>query len=144
MDEEMLIRICSTAVNDLELLAVMNKQLIEDEQHDNQMNVEQLKERMKSFLTSDYSAYFFMEKSTVIGYALVNHTRSPLYLRQFFICREQRQKGKGKRAFTQLMETLNTREIDLEVMYWNEKGYAFWKSIGFKERSIYMRLSDDM
>jgi hypothetical protein len=42
------IRACS--FEDVDHLATMNKQLIEDEQHDNKMNAEQLKERMRAFM----------------------------------------------------------------------------------------------
>lgn len=52
---ELSIRLCTH--EDLNLLAELNKQLIEDEQHDNKMNVEQLKERMTAFLNTDYHAY---------------------------------------------------------------------------------------
>ncbi|WP_027084401.1 GNAT family N-acetyltransferase [Cohnella panacarvi] len=136
------VRICSVVDEDLEILALFNKQLIEDEQHDNKMNLVQLKERMRSFITTDYNAYLFFEENEIVGYALVNHERSPLYLRQFFICRDHRGKSIGKLAFERLTEELKTKEIDIEVMYWNERGYGFWKAIGFKERSIYMRLSN--
>ena len=64
-------------------LAELNKQLIEDEKSDNQMDMEELKSRMETFLRTDYNAYFFLEENEVVGYALVNvHTR-PVYLRQF-------------------------------------------------------------
>lgn len=52
---ELSIRLCTH--EDLDLLAELNKQLIEDEQHDNKMNVEQPKERMTAFLSTDYHAY---------------------------------------------------------------------------------------
>ncbi|WP_240422006.1 GNAT family N-acetyltransferase [Paenibacillus periandrae] len=132
------IQICSD--DDLDFLAVLNKQLIEDEQHDNKMNTEQLKERMRSFINSDYKAYKFEEHGENIGYALVNHIKQPLYLRQFFICRNCRRKGYGKAAFEKLLEFLNTKNIDIEVMHLNNAGYEFWKSLGFTERSVYMRL----
>jgi GNAT superfamily N-acetyltransferase len=63
-----------------------------------------------------------------------------LYLRQFFICKSNRRKGYGKLAFEKLIDFLNTKNIDIEVMHWNNSGYQFWKSLGFIERSIYMRL----
>jgi len=125
---------------DLDVLAVLNKQLIEDEQHDNPMNVQELKERMRGFLRSDYKAYLFKDQQEVIkGYALVNHARNPLYLRHFFICRDSRRQGLGRMAFHLLLEQLETDTMDVEVLSWNERGYAFWKSLGFVERSIYMR-----
>ena len=135
---EISIQTCSQ--EDLDVLAVLNKHLIEDEKHDNKMNVEQLKERMRAFINTDYKAYKFEEHGEIIGYALVNHIRQPLYLRQFFICRSSRRKGYGKLAFEKLIELLNTKNIDIEVMHWNTSGYQFWKSLGFIERSIYMRL----
>ena len=135
--EEIQIRVCSD--EDLDLLAVLNNQLIEDEQHDNKMNVEQLRERMNGFINTDYKAYLFEKGSKVIGYALVNHTRKPLYLRQFFICRDVRRQGYGKTTFNKLLELLKTEIIDIEVMSWNGRGIGFWRSLGFKDRSIYMR-----
>jgi GNAT superfamily N-acetyltransferase len=135
---DLIIQVCSN--DDLDLLAVLNKQLIEDEQHDNKMNIEQLKERMEGFINTDYKAYLFKENGEVRGYALVNHRREPLYLRHFFICRNCRRQGYGKLAFEKLIDLLGTNKIDIEVMHWNERGYEFWKSLGFKERSIYMRL----
>jgi hypothetical protein len=111
---ELLIQTCSE--EGLEVLAILNKHLIEDEKHDNQMNVEQLKERMRDFINTDYKAYKFEKQSEIIGYALVNHSRQPLYLRQFFICRNSRRKGYGKLAFEKLIDLLNTKNIDIEVM----------------------------
>jgi GNAT superfamily N-acetyltransferase len=128
------------AHDDLDLLAVLNKQLIEDERHDNPMNVEQLKHRMEHFINTDYKAYLFKKNGEVIGYALVDHRREPLYLRHFFICRHCRRQGYGKMAFAKLLELLGTNKLDVEVMFWNESGYRFWKSLGFQERSVYLRL----
>lgn len=97
---------------------------------------------MRSFINTDYKAYKFEEHGKIIGYALVNHIRQPLYLRHFFICRNSRRIGYGKLAFVKLLELLNTKNIDTEVMHWNNSGHEFWKSLGFTERSIYMRLEE--
>jgi ribosomal protein S18 acetylase RimI-like enzyme len=127
--------------HDLDLLAQVNQQLIEDEMHDNPMDLDQLKERMGKFIHSVYKAYLFYDSmNQVRGYALVDHSKEPLYLRQFFICRDSREQGYGRTAFETLMDFLGTDRIDIEVYHWNVRGYRFWKSLGFKERSIYMRL----
>lgn len=139
--EEIQIRVCSE--EDLDLLAILNKQLIEDEQHDNKMNVEQLRERMKGFINTDYEAYLFEKGPKTIGYALVNHTKKPLYLRHFFICRDVRRQGYGRTIFHKLLELLKVDTIDIEVMSWNERGIGFWRSLGFKDRSIYMRFDQN-
>ena len=94
------IRIRPATPADINALASMNKQLIEDEKHNNPMTVRQLKERMEGFLSGDYTALIFADADGgTIGYALVNKTTDPLYLRQFFICRDERRKGYGRRFF---------------------------------------------
>ncbi|MDF2925220.1 MAG: GCN5-related N-acetyltransferase [Paenibacillaceae bacterium] len=135
--ETLSIEICS--LDSLDLLALLNSQLIEDEQHDNSMTVEQLRARMEGFLTGPYKAYLFKEHNEVKGYALINHQTHPLYLRQFFICRGCRRQGVGRRAFNGLLQLTGSQSIDIEVLSVNERGRQFWQSLGFVERSIYMR-----
>ena len=101
--------------DDLTLLAEYNKRLIEDEKSDNPMDPAQLRGRMKRFLETDYAAYLFESDGIAIGYAL------------------------GLQAFRLLLETLNTDSIDVEVLVWNTPALAFWKKMGFEERSLYMR-----
>lgn len=134
----MKIRKCNR--DDIPQLAVFNKQLIEDEKSDNPMSVPELEERMAGFLNAEYDAYFFEKDCVVVGYALVKKTCTPLYLRQFFICREYRKEYCGTEAFHALLEYLNVDSIDIEVLSGNEAGNRFWESLGFKEVSRYMRL----
>ena len=61
----MIIRKCSLL--DIDKLAELNKQLIEDEKSDNRMNISELKSRMKGFLQTEYSAYFFLEEDAIVG-----------------------------------------------------------------------------
>jgi tRNA(Arg) A34 adenosine deaminase TadA/ribosomal protein S18 acetylase RimI-like enzyme len=138
-DELHQLRIVQAADEHIELLAEMNKQLIEDEQHDNPMNVAQLAERMRGFLSGTYSAWLFVAGDDVKGYALVDHGRQPLYLRQFFICRHGRRQGWGRKGFRLLLQELGTDTIDIDVLVWNTRGRRFWESLGFAGRSIRMR-----
>lgn len=135
----MIIRKCTT--NDTDRLAVLNKQLIEDEKSDNKMSMPELRDRMRLFLETDYDAYFFMEGSDVVGYALVRKNAEPIYLRQFLIEREFRRRHFGKTALGLLLSELETDTLDLEVLTRNEAGRRFWESCGFTERSRYLRLS---
>ena len=41
-------------LTDIHQLAVLNKQLIDDEKSDNPMNIDELEERMLSFLNTEY------------------------------------------------------------------------------------------
>ena len=126
-------------IDDCAMLASFNKQLIEDEGHDNPMGVDDLQNRMEQFISGEYKAFALIENQEVIGYALVNMASTPLYLRQFFICRAHRRKGYGRKAFAELLNHLGAEKIDIEVLHWNLAGIAFWKSLGFEPRSVYMR-----
>jgi GNAT superfamily N-acetyltransferase len=128
---------------DLDRLAVMNKELIEDEQSDNAMNIDQLRERMQGFISADYKVYIFEEDFKVLGYALVNFAKEPLYLRQFFITRDSRRQGYGSSAFQLLMKSIEKTVVDIDVYTWNERGMSFWRKLGFKERVRSMRYQMD-
>lgn len=127
-------------ITDVPALALLNKQLIEDEKSNNPMSIAELEERMEGFLKTDYKAYFFLQEETVIGYALVNHSRNPLYLRQFLIKREYRKQHYGSKAFQLLIDFLAVKNLDLEVLPWNQAGLAFWQSCGLQEISRTLRL----
>jgi GNAT superfamily N-acetyltransferase len=120
-------------------LARMNRMLIEDERAENDMTIPQLEARMRGFLAGDYRAFFFESGGERVGYALVNPSASPVYLRQFFICRERRRGGLGRGAFHALLAHLDVETIDIDVYVWNEAGRAFWQSLGFQARAISMR-----
>jgi len=129
-----MIEIKDCTKNDIKLLAKMNKQLIEDEKANNLMDITQLEQRMNDFVNNGYKAFFFIIEEEIIGYALCDMTKDPIYLRQFFIKREERRKHYGKNAFIKLLEKLETTEIEIDVFKWNEAGIKFWKRIGFKEQ----------
>ena len=137
----MIVKKCT--LEDISELAMLNKQLIEDEKSDNSMNIKELEERMHGFITGEYDAYFFVEEESVVGYALVKKDCSPFYLRQFLIERKYRQKHYGTQAFHDLLQYLQVDDIDIEVLSWNETGKKFWEKCGFTERSRYMRYHGD-
>jgi RimJ/RimL family protein N-acetyltransferase len=115
------IRACTPS--DVPALAQMNRMLIEDERAENDMTLPQLEARMAGFLAGEYRAFLFGAAGEEIG----------------FICREKRRSGFGRAAFQALLQHLNTRTIDIDVLVWNEAGRAFWQSLGFRERYVSMR-----
>jgi ribosomal protein S18 acetylase RimI-like enzyme len=70
-------------------------------------------------------------------------TTEPIYLRQFFIKREERRKHYGKIAFNNLLEKIGTKEIEIDVLKWNKTGIKFWKKIGFEEQWKRMKYKID-
>ena len=58
-------------IDDIGLLAELNRQLIQDEGHRNPMSVHELGERMRNRVESDYQAIVFERDSEVLAYALI-------------------------------------------------------------------------
>ena len=134
-----MVNVHACAQADVPELVRLNRMLIEDEQADNAMTAPELERRMAGFLAGVYRAFFFNAEGRRAGYALVDLSKSPVYLRQFFICRDCRRMGYGREALFALLEHLRVSEIDLDVYAWNSRGLAFWQALGFAERCRGMR-----
>jgi predicted acetyltransferase len=124
----------------IEELVEMNQRLVVDEQFDRPRPIDLIEKRWRQFFEKQYSVVLFRAEEKTIGYSLVNDRRQPAYLEHFFIREEYRRQGIGSRAFDLLMEELNVKEMDLEVMIWNERGRSFWKSVGGTERTTGMTI----
>ena len=129
--------------SDSRILAILNKQLLEDEKNDSKLSVDDLDRRMVAFLNGEYVAYFYQVDDETVGYALINMSETPKYLRQFFIAREFRRKGYGRAFFSALLAELGEKTMDLEVLARNEAGRKFWESLGFAPRSLYLRYEEE-
>ncbi|MFD2017395.1 hypothetical protein ACFSJQ_21265 [Vibrio olivae] len=70
--------------SDISVLAELNHQLIKDEGHRNPMLVEELKGRMRSWLSSDYSAALFVDQGEITGYTLWRQERLYLHPSVFY------------------------------------------------------------
>lgn len=123
------------SVDDAPLLGALNHQLIADEGHRNPMTVEQLTARMRDWLRAgEYEATLFSQGDEVIAYAL--HRREPehVYLRQFFVCRERRREGVGRRCVDRLLSDVwPPIPVRLDVLTTNEAGARFWRAVGFAD-----------
>jgi len=130
-------------INDLAELSVLNKQLREAERTDNEMSDEEITKRMESFITGQVYKVHVLEnpEKEIIGYCVLDITREPKYMRQLFVKSQYRNNGYGKLLLKKVMEEYLLKEIDLEVMQWNESAIRFYEHIGFKSRYIGMRLS---
>ncbi len=124
---------------DTALLTSLFLELMADEKTDRPVTEAQAKLRMQEYLARGDQAFAFGVQGDTVGYALVVCDREPLYLRHFYICRHARRKGYGTTAFHALLKALDTATIDLDVFVWNERGKAFWASLGFAPRATIMR-----
>jgi SAM-dependent methyltransferase/predicted acetyltransferase len=119
---------------DVPLLAQMNKQLIRDEGHRNDMTLGELARRMKEWLEGGYQAVLIEPDSLAIGYALFRFEQDHVYLRQFFVSSESRRQGVGRAALAWLWINLwrDAPRVRLDVLLGNEEGLAFWRAVGFQ------------
>lgn len=129
------------ADRDIPLLAELNRQLIEDEGHTNSMSVLELENRMRAWLVRPYTAVLFDEDGREVGYALYRTENAGIFLRQFFICRDERRRGRGRAAMELLFERVwpSGTMVNLEALCANRAGVAFWHAIGFEDYSLTLR-----
>ena len=127
--------------NDLGLLADWNHHLIADEGHRNPMDVSALKERMGEWLSEEYTALIFSEDGDV-AYALFRETEQEVYLRQFFVRRDRRRRGVGKRAMATLFNKIwpNDKRFMVDVLTGNSGGIAFWHSLGYQDYCLSLEI----
>ena len=126
------------AAADLPQLASWNKQLIEDESHDNTMSLEELVARMRNWLTTEYQALIFEDPAAPVAYALLRDTPEWVHLRQFFVARDRRRRGIGARAVALLRDSVfpPDKPVIVEAMAWNQPALSFWHAMGFADRYV--------
>ena len=130
-------------VEDARLLAEMNHQLIAHEGHRNPMNVAELEQRMRGWLSADYQAVLFYQEDKVVAYALFRDDESGrTHLRQFFVVLPLRRQGVGREAFRLLRtEVIPTdRRIVVDVLTGNTAARSFWSANGFRDYAITLEL----
>lgn len=133
---------------DAPLLGAMNRQLADDEQSRNSLAVPALTARMEKWLSEDWQAVVIENHAQPIGYALfqIGHdyydaSIPEVYIRQFFIAREQRGQGVGRQAFDTLLAKIFPpgAHVHLDVLATNPRGARFWDSLGFQAYSTALR-----
>ena len=129
------------ADSDISLLAEWNHQLIRDEGHRNAMTVEQLADRMRTFLREGYRAVLFCHQEP-LGYALFRRDSDAIYLRQFFVRRDQRRRGIGRASFAILRRDIwpNDIRLTVDVLSHNESAIAFWRGVGYRDYCLTMEI----
>ncbi len=125
---------------DVPLLAEINRQLIEDEWGD-VVPRKRLEARMRRWLAEgDYRALLFQERGATVAYALLSIDEDSAYIRHFFVLREHRRGGTGRRAVETLFRDIipPTARVTLDVLASNRGGHRFWRSVGFSDYAIRM------
>jgi len=142
------ILLSDAGLDDVKILAAMNRELIQDEGSENPMNLEQLEERMKGFLLTEYKAVLISTNEDITGYCLykIENIKDDgsfdIYVRQYYVKRDFRRKGIGINAFRILTENAfkDACSIKLDVLETNNRGKAFWAKVGFEPYCQNLRL----
>lgn len=120
-------------LRDADILAELNQELIEDEQHPNPIRIAQLTERMQGWLTTDYICYMAKEKGSIVAYCLYRDDESHYYMRQLYVDRAHRRKGIATRLLDWLYENVwMDKKVRLDVLVHNEDAVAFYQRYGFR------------
>lgn len=124
---------------DLSALVTMNIELREDEKATGSMSEARLRARMNRWLGSNsYDVFLLVGEGATLGYALVDHAKKPVYLRHFYIKRDQRRRGYGTEALNLLIAKCGGA-LELDVNSWNSGAIAFYEKFGFKRTVIAMQ-----
>ena len=118
---------------DVDRLAELNKQLIEDERHPNPMDVAQLGQRMKDWLAGGYTCYLAKRGGRIIAYCLYRDDGAHYYMRQLYVTRENRRRGIGTQLLDWLYENVWTdKRVRLDVLAHNTEAVAFYERYGYR------------
>ena len=122
---------------DVDQLAVLNKYLIEDEQHPNSMNVQQLAERMSGWLQTEYIGYLAWIDDRIVAYCLFRDDGDFNYLRQLYVDRGFRRQAIATQLLDWMYTTIWTdKKVRLGVLAHNEGAIAFYKQYGFEIKAL--------
>jgi GNAT superfamily N-acetyltransferase len=133
-------------IDDVPLLAQMNRELTEDEGHRNRFRaLSWFAKRMEGFLSGEYSATIFELHGRPVAYALYRphvDRKDSLYLRQLYVARAMRRQGIGRQAIRLLREEIwpPGNRITVEALAGNASARAFYAAVGFTEYCIELEL----
>ena len=120
-------------LTDVEILAELNGRLNEDQQHPPWMNMNQLTQRMKTWLENEYVCYLAKENGSIIAYCLYRDETKHYYMRQLYVERKYRRKGIATRLLNWLYQNVWTdKKVRLDVLAHNEDAVKFYKNYGFR------------
>lgn len=127
---------------DCHSLAELNHQLIQDEGHRNPMTVQELEQRMRDWLSSEYRAVIYEDDGEIIAYALFREQAQEIYLRQLFVVRHHRSQGVGRQAVEMLQTQIwpKTKRLTVEVLAANERAVNFWRSVGYTDYALSLEI----
>jgi ribosomal protein S18 acetylase RimI-like enzyme len=146
------LKIQTANLGDIDKLAELNKQLLEDENSRFQPSLDEMASRMSGWITGlEWSVDMFKSAGAdIIGYLVHGRRFNPtvpggdeMYIRQFAIDRAYRRGGLGRRAISLFFERrcVPGMVVRLDVLETNPAGRAFWAEVGFAPYATIMEMT---
>lgn len=132
-------KICTS--DDAQQLSALNGLLHEDEGAV-PMEAGERADRLRKWIEAEYTAVLFSNEGQTVGYTLYRSADADseglnpgVFIRQYFVVREQRRLGIGRQMYDILTKQVWPSEcgILLDTEYDNDRAQAFWRSLGFSE-----------
>jgi 2-amino-4-hydroxy-6-hydroxymethyldihydropteridine diphosphokinase len=123
------------------ILARFNRQLITDEASETRLTLDDLEERMRGWLRSEYHAVLFHLDEVPVAYVLFRPSEDGIFIRQFFVIKPWRGHGIGRRALEMLSEKVWPQHANISVhcLAYNRLGLHFWRAVGFADYVMTLR-----
>lgn len=85
------------------------------------------------------------KNNQTVAYALFWEETKEIYLRQFFVVRDQRRRGLGRGAFETLRSKIwpKSKRLVVEVLVKNQAATAFWRAVGYQDYSLKLEMLPD-
>jgi len=132
----------TATLNDCLRLAELNNQLIRDEGHRNRMTIPELEQRLRGWLSENYSAIIYEDGGEVVAYALFGEQAEEIYLRQLFVVPHRRSQGIGRQAVEILRSQIwpKTKRLTVDVLVANKRAISFWRSVGYADYALSLEI----
>jgi len=129
---------------DIGVLTSMNRGLIRDSGHRNELTDAELLDRMGQFLRSEYTALIGEIDESPVCYALYKHDPEFLYIRQLYVTSNHRRSGIGTHMVNWIAEhNRSAKRLRMDILVCNTNAIAFWRSVGFCDYCLTLERSTD-
>ena len=134
------VTISGADISDVPALARMNQRLVEDQGSRNPFSIGEFEDRLREWLDgTEWQINIFRDSNQILGYSVHRVQQDNyfpgkeiIYLRQFYIERNLRDRGWGRLAFETLRKAcFGDRKMFLDVLETNPGGRQFWRKLGF-------------
>jgi ribosomal protein S18 acetylase RimI-like enzyme len=132
-------------LQDCELLARFNLQLIQDGADTGPTEIERLLRRMQRWLANGrYRAVLFSDcTGRAQAFALFRESPREIYLRMFMVAPDARHCGIGRHAVQLLQSEIWTpcKRLTVEALSRNENALAFWRAAGYRDCAVVLEIA---